>query len=42
MAIEAASQIADPAKQTSLSRLQNIQLTIAAILSTGVDVECII
>lgn len=42
MAIEAASQTADPSKQISSFRLQDIQLTAAAILSTEVDVECIV
>ena len=42
MAIEAASQTADPSKLISSFRLQDIQLTAAAILSTEADVECIV
>ena len=42
MALEAASQTADPSKQISSYRLQDIQLTAAAILSTEVDMECIV
>ena len=42
MAIEAASQKADPSQQISSFRLQDIQLTAAAILSTDADMECII
>jgi acyl transferase domain-containing protein len=42
MAIEAASQTADASKQISAFRLQDIQLTAAAVLSKEVDVECIV
>ena len=42
MAIEAAFEMVDPAKQISSFRLQDIQLTAAAILSTDADVECIV
>jgi acyl transferase domain-containing protein len=42
MAIEAASQMADASKQISAFRLQDIQLTAAAVLSKEVDVECIV
>ena len=42
MALEAASQTADPSKQILSFRLQDIQLTAAAILTTEADTECII
>ncbi|KAJ4371953.1 hypothetical protein N0V83_003726 [Neocucurbitaria cava] len=42
MALEAASQMADPSKQISTYRMRDIQLTAAAILSKETDVECVV
>ena len=42
MVLKAASQTADSSMQISTFRLQDIQLTAAAIISTDADVECIV
>jgi zearalenone synthase (highly reducing iterative type I polyketide synthase) len=42
MALEAASQTADPSKQISAFRLQDIQIMAASVLSKEVDVEHIV
>ncbi|KAL2020285.1 hypothetical protein VTK56DRAFT_8609 [Thermocarpiscus australiensis] len=42
MALEAATQMADPTRRISSYKVRDVQFTAAAILAEGADVECIV